>query len=126
MAFFAELDKNNIVTKVLVTDSELPNQGLDWLLKTFGGTWVQTDYNTAAGVQTLGGQPLRKNFAGIGFSYDDALDAFIPPKPFESWVLDEATCNWVSPTPYPTDGKDYQWKESITSWVETPQENTGV
>jgi hypothetical protein len=108
MAHFAELDENNIVTRVLVTDNDYPNEGYDWLIDTFGGTWVQTSYNAT----------IRKNFAGIGFSYDGGLDAFIAPKPFESWALDEETCQWVAPVPYPTDGKIYTWNEEITNWEE--------
>jgi hypothetical protein len=108
MAHFAELDENNIVTQVLVTDNDYPNEGYDWLVETFGGTWVQTSYNAT----------IRKNFAGFGFSYDEARDAFIPPKPFESWLLNEETCNWEAPKPYPTDGKLYNWDEESQEWIE--------
>jgi hypothetical protein len=108
MAHFAELDENNIVTQVLVTDNDFPNEGYDWLVETFGGTWVQTSYNAT----------IRKNFAGIGFSYDEARDAFIPPKPFESWLLNEETCNWEAPKPYPTDEKPYNWDEESQEWIE--------
>jgi hypothetical protein len=108
MAHFAELDENNIVTRVLVTDNDFPNEGYDWLVETFGGTWVQTSYNAT----------IRKNFAGIGFSYDETRDAFIPPKPFESWLLNEETCNWEAPKPYPTDGKLYNWDEESQEWIE--------
>lgn len=108
MAHFAEIDENNIVTRVLVTDNDYPNEGYDWLVDNLGGTWVQTSYNAN----------IRKNFAGIGFSYDQRLDAFIPPKPFESWLLDEETCQWEAPVAYPADGKLYMWDESTTSWEE--------
>lgn len=108
MAHFAELDENNVVVQVLVTDNDFPNEGYDWLIDTFGGTWVQTFYNAT----------IRKNFAGAGFTYDEARDAFIPPKPFESWVLDEETCQWVSPVAYPTNGKIYTWNEENTNWEE--------
>jgi hypothetical protein len=108
MAHFAELDENNIVTQVLVTDNDFPNEGYDWLIENLGGTWVQTSYNAT----------IRKNFAGIGFSYDEARDAFIPPKPFESWLLNEETCNWEAPKPYPTDGKLYNWDEESQEWIE--------
>lgn len=108
MAHFAELDENNIVVQVLVTDNDFPNEGYDWLVETFGGTWVQTSYNAT----------IRKNFAGIGFSYDETRDAFIPPKPFESWLLNEETCNWEAPKPYPTDGKLYSWDEESQEWIE--------
>jgi hypothetical protein len=108
MAHFAELDENNIVIQVLVTDNDYPNQGYDWLVETFGGTWVQTSYNAT----------IRKNFAGIGFSYDETRDAFIPPKPFESWLLNEETCNWEALKPYPTDEKPYNWDEESQEWIE--------
>ena len=108
MAHFAELDENNIVLRVLVTDNDFPNEGYDWLVDNLGGTWVQTSYNAN----------FRKNFAGIGFSYDPERDAFIPPKPFESWTLNEDTCNWEAPVAYPTDGKIYKWDEESLSWVE--------
>jgi hypothetical protein len=108
MAHFAELDENNIVTQVLVTDNDYPNEGYDWLVETFGGRWIQTSYNAT----------IRKNFAGIGFSYDETRDAFIPPKPFESWLLNEETCNWGAPKPYPTDGKLYNWDEESQEWIE--------
>jgi hypothetical protein len=108
MAHFAELDENNIVTRVLVTDNDFPNEGYDWLVENLGGTWVQTSYNAT----------IRKNFAGIGYSYNETLDAFIPPKPFESWLLNEDTCNWEAPKPYPTDEKLYNWDEDSQEWIE--------
>lgn len=108
MAHFAELDDNNIVTQVLVTNNNFPNEGYDWLMETFGGTWVKTSYNAT----------IRKNFAGIGFSYDSERDAFIPPQPFESWLLDEDTCQWVAPKPYPADDKMYKWDEESLDWIE--------
>jgi hypothetical protein len=81
-----------------------------------GDVYKQTSYNTNRGIHALGGQPFRKNFAGIGFLYDAQLDAFIPPKPFNSWFLDEVTCQWEAPTPYPTDGFTYNWNESELAW----------
>jgi len=108
MAHFAELDDNNIVVRVLVTDNDYPNEGYDWLVENLGGTWVQTSYNAT----------IRKNFAGVGFTYDEALDAFIPPKPFDSWLLNEETCLWEAPTPYPTDGQNYNWDEETQDWIE--------
>jgi hypothetical protein len=111
MAHFAELDENNIVLRVLVTDNDYPNEGYDWLLETFGGAWVQTSYNAN----------FRKNFASIGFTYDSKRDAFIAPKPFESWELDEETCQWVAPIAYPTDGKIYKWDEESLSWIEVTE-----
>ena len=108
MAHFAELNDNNIVIRVLVTDNDFPNEGYDWLVETFGGTWVQTSYNAR----------IRKNYAGVGFIYDEDLDAFIPPKPFDSWLLNEETCLWEAPEPYPTDGKHYNWDEETQDWIE--------
>jgi hypothetical protein len=104
MSHFAELDENNVVLRVLVGDNEAPNEGYDWVVKTFGGTWIKTSYNGN----------VRKNFAGIGFSYDLERDAFIPPKPFDSWVLDEDTCQWLPPIEKPEGA--YVWDESIANW----------
>jgi hypothetical protein len=106
MSHFAELDENNIVVRVLVGDNNLPNEGYDWFIENLGGTWVQTSYNGN----------FRKNYAGLGFTYDSERDAFIPPKPFESWTLDEDTCLWQAPTPYPTDGLTYTWNEAELAW----------
>jgi hypothetical protein len=106
MAHFAELDENNIVTRVLVTDNDAPNEGYDWLIENLGGTWVKTSYNAN----------IRKNYAGIGFTFDEELDAFIPPKPFESWLLVEETAQWVAPIPYPEDDLMYSWSEELGDW----------
>jgi hypothetical protein len=122
MAHFAELDQNNLVLRVLVTDNNAPNEGLNWLMKNFGGTWVKTSYNTSGGQHASGGTPLRKNFAGVGYTYDTSRDAFIPPKPFDSWVLNEETCLWEAPVPYPTDGAGYYWDEETISWAEVVDE----
>lgn len=110
MAHFAELDKDNVVIRILVTDNNDPNgdEGYQWLIDNFGGTWVQTSYNGN----------IRKNFAGIGFTYDEERDAFIPPNFFESWILNEETCQWEAPVPYPDDDKDYVWDEESEDWVE--------
>jgi hypothetical protein len=108
MAHFAELDDNNIVVRVLVTDNDFPNEGYDWLVETFGGTWAQTSYNAK----------IRKNFAGIGYSYDEVLDAFVPPKSFDSWLLNEETALWEAPKPYPTDGQNYNWDEEAQDWIQ--------
>jgi len=118
MAHWAELDENNVVTRVLVGSNEDPDEGYQWLIDNLGGTWVKTSYNTQGGVHSLGGTPLRKNYAGIGYSYDADRDAFIPPKPFNSWLLNEDTCLWDAPTPYPTDGKMYRWVEEDLNWQE--------
>jgi hypothetical protein len=113
MAHFAKVE-NGVVTQVIVIDQETLNTG-HW---GDPASWIQTSYNTAGGKHTLGGTPLRKNFAGIGYTYDANRDAFIPPRVFESWVLDEETCLWNPPTPRPTDGKMYNWDEDSKSWVE--------
>lgn len=114
MSHFAQIDENNIVTQVIVIEQDVVDTGL------FGdpNSWIQTSYNTHGGTHLLGGTPLRKNYAGIGYTYDNTRDAFIPPKPFNSWTLNETTCLWEAPTPMPTDGKIYTWDEATTSWVE--------
>lgn len=111
MAHWAELDENKTVLRVTVGDNADPNgdEGYQWLIDNLGGTWVKTSYNAAT-------NGFRKNFAGIGYTYDETRDAFIPPKPFESWILDEETCKWQAPIPYPTDGVMYQWNEETTDW----------
>jgi hypothetical protein len=118
MAHWAELNENNVVVRVTVGDNNDPDEGYQWLVDNLGGTWVKTSYNTLGGVHRTDGTPLRKNFAGIGFTYDETRDAFIPPKNFESWTLNEETCTWKAPTPYPTDGNPYSWNESTLSWEE--------
>jgi hypothetical protein len=114
MSHFAQIDENNIVTQVLVIEQDVVDTGL------FGNpsTWIQTSYNTYGGEHRLGGTPLRKNYAGIGYTYDSTRDAFIPPKPFNSWVLNETSCLYEAPTIMPNDGKIYNWDEATTSWVE--------
>ena len=120
MAHFAELDNNNIVVRVIVVADENEADGENWCRNLLGGFWKKTSYNTQAGVHLTGGTPVRKNYAGIGYSYDPARDAFIPPKPFNSWVLNENTCVWDPPTPMPSDGKLYRWDEDTLAWVEMP------
>lgn len=113
MAHFAELDADNVVVRVLVVPNEQENRGHDYLATDLGlgGTWVQTSYNAT----------IRKNYAGMGYTYDSVRDAFIPPKPFASWVLNEETCNWDAPVAYPNDDKMYTWDEATTSWVEVAE-----
>jgi hypothetical protein len=113
MSHFAQVI-DGIVTQVIVIEQDVVDTGH------FGdpATWIQTSYNTYGGQHRLGGTPLRKNYAGIGYTYDVGRDAFIPPKPFESWTLNEDTCQWDSPVAYPTDDKMYIWNESITNWEE--------
>ena len=112
MSHFAKVE-NGIVTQVIVAEQDVIDSGL------FGTGWVQTSYNTHAG-QHPEGRPLRKNYAGVGYTYDSNRDAFIPPQPFPSWSLDEQTCLWNPPTPMPTPtgNKRYTWDEPTTSWVE--------
>ena len=109
MSHFAKVE-NGIVTQVIVAEQDVIDTGL------FGSGWVQTSYNTHGG-QHPEGQPLRKNYAGIGFTYDSGRDAFIPPKPFASWTLNEETCLWDAPVVYPNDGKRYVWDETALNWV---------
>lgn len=109
MSHFAKVE-NGIVTQVIVAEQDVIDSGL------FGEGWVQTSYNTYGGVHKNGGTPLRKNYAGIGYTYDVVRDAFISPKPFASWVLDENTCLWNSPTPMPDDGQSYIWNEEQCRW----------
>jgi len=120
MAHYAFLDSNNIVTEVIVGKDE-NEDGILWELH-YGAFRNQvckrTSYNTRGGVHITGGTPYRKNYAGIGYTYDEQRDAFIPPKPFNSWVLNETTCLWDAPTAMPTDDKQYSWNEDTTSWVE--------
>lgn len=124
MAHWAEIDENNIVLRVTVGSNDDADEGYQWLIDNLGGRWIKTSYNTQGGVHSLGGTPLRKNYAGIGYTYDETRDAFIPPKPegFNSWVVNDDTCQWEAPIPYPTDGKTYSWDEATTSWVEVPAE----
>lgn len=123
MSHFAKLDENNVV--VFVTVGRQEDDGLEEeLIARTGDVYRQTSYNTYGGVHYTDGEPsddqtkaFRKNYAGIGYSYDPDRDAFIPPKPFESWTLNEETCLWDAPTPYPEDGNAYTWDEETTSWV---------
>jgi len=111
MSHFAKVE-NGIVTQVIVAEQDVIDSGL------FGTGWVQTSYNTHGGVHLNNGTPLRKNYAGIGFTYDLGRNAFIAPQPFASWTLDETTCLWSAPTPMPIDEKSYLWNEETLSWVE--------
>lgn len=113
MAHFAKVN-NGIVEQVIVAEPEFFRTFVD----SSPGEWIQTSYNTRGGVHLNGGTPLRKNFAGVGFTYDSVRDAFIPPKPYNSWVLDEDSCTWNPPVACPQDGKIYAWDESQQNWVE--------
>ena len=109
MSHWAEIDDNNSVVRVTVGDNNDPagDEGYSWLVSNLGGRWVQTSYNGN----------FRKNFAGVGFTYDEQRDAFIPPKPYPSWVLNEESCLWTAPVTYPTDGSIYEWNEELGNWV---------
>lgn len=123
MAHFAQIDNDNTVVQVIVVEQDVINTGL------FGdpAKWIQTSYNTRGGVhygpdgEPDGGTALRKNYAGIGYSYDATRDAFISPKPYPSWLLDEATCWWTPPVaqPEPQEGVIYSWNEDTQTWDST-------
>ena len=119
MAHFAQLNDDNLVTQVIVVANQdtadqdgVENEaiGIEFCTNLLGGTWKQTSYNAN----------IRKNYAGVGYKYDAALDAFIPPQPYSSWTLNNETAQWEAPTPYPTDDKRYTWDEATTAWVEVP------
>src|SRR5882724_2826818 len=114
MAHYAKIGKDNLVERVIVADQDFIDSGA------VGdpASWIQTSYNTSLGVHKDGGIPLRKNFAGVGYTYDKNLDAFIPPKPEDSWVLNEEKGVYEAPLPLPKDGKKYDWNEATISWVE--------
>jgi hypothetical protein len=122
MAHYAKVT-DGIVTKVIVAEADF----FDNFVDDTPGQWIQTSYNTRGGVHALGGTPLRKNYAGVGFTYDANKDAFIPPNPYNSWTLNDDTCLWEAPLTYPTDGKLYQWDEdayqadNTTGWVEVTE-----
>ena len=115
MAHYAKVN-NGIVERVIVAEAEF----FETFVDNSPGQWIQTSYNTRGGVHTLGGTPLRKNYAGVGYSYNAQLDAFIPEKEYASWVLNEETCLWEAPVAKPDDGNEYKWNESTTSWDLVP------
>ena len=129
MASFAKLNSENVVITVESVVNEVLKDlngveqeaiGINFLKTLYNepnSVWVQTSYNTHGGVHSNGGIPFRKNHAGIGFTYDSQRDAFIPPKPFNSWILNETTCTWNAPIPYPTDGQRYSWNEETQNWT---------
>lgn len=122
MAHYAKV-LNGIVEKVIVAEASY----FETFVDDSPGNWLQTSYNTRGGIYYLPNsdtpaedqsKAFRKNYAGIGYTYDETRDAFIPPKPYPSWVLNDFSCLWEPPIPYPNDGKDYVWDESTTSWIE--------
>ena len=118
MAHYAFLNMQNIVTEVIVGKDETDGP-TNWEMH-YGNFREQvckrTSYNTKGGVHVNGGSPFRKNYAGIGYTYDESRDAFIPPKPFDSWILNETTCLWDAPVAYPEDGQMYTWNEELGTW----------
>tara|TARA_R100001086_G_C11694338_1_gene219516 strand:- start:34 stop:411 length:378 start_codon:yes stop_codon:yes gene_type:complete len=121
MAHFAKLGVGNIVERVAVVSNDVATTeqaGMDFLNNLYNtrDVWKQTSYNTQGGVHMLGGTPFRKNYASKGYFYDQEKDAFIPPKPYASWTLNESTCRWDSPVDYPDDGKIYDWNEETQQW----------
>ena len=121
MAHFAKLGTGNIIEKVVVVSNDIaPTEqaGIDFLNNLYGtsNVWKQTSYNTYGGEHKLGGTPFRKNFAGVGFKYDQTRDAFIPPKSYNSWILNEETCQWDAPVVKPDDGQRYFWNEDTQQW----------
>ena len=127
MASFAKIENNIVITVVSVVNEVLKDSngveqesiGIQFLKTLYNepnAIWKQTSYNTNGGVHSLGGTPFRKNHAGIGYTYDSQRDAFISPKPYNSWILNESTCLWNAPVAYPTDGKRYIWNEEILNW----------
>ena len=113
MAHYAKVT-DGIVTQVIVAEPEF----FDTFVDSSAGEWIQTSYNTHGGVHKNGGTPLRKNYAGVGYQYDKDRDAFIPPQPFPSWILNETSCLWEPPVAMPTNGKRYSWNEDAQNWVE--------
>jgi len=120
MAHYAKVLEGKVI-QVIVAEEDF----FDTFVDTSPGDWIKTSYNTHEGVHALGGTPLRKNFAGVGYTYDPLLDAFIPPKPVgcDSWVLNEETCMWQPPTPYPNDGQQYTWNDPEEQWEVLPEDD---
>jgi hypothetical protein len=119
MAHYAFLDENNVVTEVIVGKDE-GEDGIDWeqhYSEFRGQVCKRTSYNTVGGVHTGGGTAYRKNYAGIGYTYDEQRDAFIPPQRYAGWLLNEQSCQWQPPVTMPTDGQVYSWDETTTSWL---------
>ena len=111
MAHYAKVN-NGLVEQVIVAEADF----FDTFVDSSPGQWIQTSYNTHGGVHSNGGTPLRKNYAGIGYTYDVTRDAFYAPQPYPSWTLNDTSCLWEAPTAMPTDGQRYEWNEETTSW----------
>ena len=120
MAHWAEIDDNNVVKRVLVTSNDEPDEGYSWLVNNLGGRWIQASYNTRNGVHAYGGTPLRGNYPGMGWIYDETLDAFLPQNPYPSWTVNTETYSWEPPVPRPEDGKPYLWIEASQEWILEP------
>ena len=121
MAHFAKLGTGNIIETVQIVSNDIATTeqaGMDFLNNLHGSrdVWKQTSYNTIGGEHKLSGTPFRKNYATVGYTYDQTRDAFIPPKPYNSWILNETTCQWEAPVQYPTDNQDYIWNETSQTW----------
>lgn len=116
MAHYAELDENNIVLRVIPGIDESQGDGEKIYQSVSKKVWKRTSYNTIGNKHMFGGTPFRKNYAGVGFYYDAVRDAFIPPKPFNAWILNEDTCMWEPPIPYPEDGESYVWDDFLGAW----------
>ena len=128
MAHFAEIVNGIVARVIVVSNADTASNGVEdgaigavFCHNLLGGEWAQTSYNTSGGVHNGGGTPLRKNYAGIGYTYDTARDAFIAPQPYPSWVLDEATCMWTAPVAYPSAGGPWSWNEATLSWIKPAQ-----
>ena len=124
MAHFAELIDGTVARVIVVSNADTASNGVEdgaigaaFCANLLGGEWVQTSYNTSGGIHDGGGTPLRYNYAGIGYTYDTVRNAFIAPKPYASWVLDEASCRWEAPVAMPSEGGPWAWDESTESWV---------
>jgi hypothetical protein len=111
MAHFAKVVKGKVVKVIVAEESFFDN-----FIDDSAGRWLKTSYNTFGGTHLNGGTPFRKNYAGIGYTYDESRDAFIPPKPYDSWTLNESSCLWEAPVAYPTDGERYEWNEDEQQW----------
>ena len=135
MSHWANIDENNIVIQVTVGNNDDPNgdEGYQWLIDNLGGVWIKASYNTFRGIHLQNGTPVRKNYPGVGYFYDENLDAFIPPKPLPSWVLNEETGDWEAPVPYPGEvSKDplvanieFVWDEPTKSWIKQDEVDLG-